>query len=128
MQAKNCAANWTDKTFRCKLKMKSPARAVRVMRTWSEPCDLALQPLVHSSSMFVIFLVCMYIFNSHVLFLVGSNIFNLHVWPFWATNLPIPSSADTWKIVTNKVCQFFTLKLTFSARKVRILESIFSQN
>ena len=27
--------------------------------------------------------------------------------------LPIPSSAETWKIVTKKVCQFFSLKLTF---------------
>ena len=43
--------------------------------------------------------------------------------------LPIPSSAETWKIVTKKVCQFFfSLKLTFEAGKVRILESIFLQN
>ena len=27
--------------------------------------------------------------------------------------LPILSSAETWKIFTNKLCQFFSLKLTF---------------
>ena len=27
--------------------------------------------------------------------------------------LPIPSSAETWKIVTKKVCLFFPLKMTF---------------
>ena len=27
--------------------------------------------------------------------------------------LPIPSSAEIWKIVTKKVCEFFSLKLTF---------------
>ena len=44
-------------------------------------------------------------------------------------NLPIPSSAETWKIVTKKVRQFyFAPKLTFEARKIRILESIFLQN
>ena len=78
--------------------MKSPARAVWVMTTWSETCNLALQQSDHSCFMFVIVLVCMYNFNLHVLFLicsnifnlqvkflVCSNIFNLHVWPFWAT-------------------------------------------
>ena len=29
------------------------------------------------------------------------------------TYLLIPSSAETWKIVTKKVCQFFSLKLAF---------------
>ena len=39
---------------------------------------------------------------------------------------PIPSSAETWKIFTNKLCQFFfLLELTFQVRKIRILESIF---
>ena len=43
--------------------------------------------------------------------------------------LPIPSLAETWKIVTRKVCRFFfSPKLTVKARKVRILESIFLQN
>ena len=38
---------------------------------------------------------------------------------FWVENstsllyLPIPSSAETWKIFTNMLCQFFSLKLTF---------------
>ena len=38
---------------------------------------------------------------------------------FWVQNstsllyLPIPSSAETWKIFTNKLCQFFSSKLTF---------------
>ena len=39
--------------------------------------------------------------------------------------LPIPSSGETWKILTKKVCQFFfSLKLTFEAGKVRILEAL----
>ena len=42
--------------------------------------------------------------------------------------LPIPSSAETLKTITNEVCQFFSLKLTFEARKVRILENIFLEN
>ena len=57
--------------------MKSPARAVWVMRTWSEPCDLALQPSAHSCFMFVIFLVCMYNFLFAVTFLIAGKIFSL---------------------------------------------------
>ena len=54
---------------------------------------------------------------------------------FWVQNstsllyLPIPSSAETWKIFTNKLCQFcFRLSWYFYTRKIRILECIFLQN
>ena len=40
-------------------------------------------------------------------------------------HLPIPLSAETWKIFTNMLCQFFMLKLTFYGRKHHILENIF---
>ena len=40
--------------------------------------------------------------------------------------LPIPPSANTWKIFINMPCQFFfSLKLTLQARKTLILESTF---
>ena len=43
--------------------------------------------------------------------------------------LPIPSSAETWKIFTNKLCHlFFRLSWHFKRKKNRILESIFLQN
>ena len=46
--------------------------------------------------------------------------------------LPIPSSAESWKMVTKKVCHFFFFfRLSWhfiKARKARILESIFWQN
>ena len=42
--------------------------------------------------------------------------------------LPIPSSAENWKIVTNKVCQFFSRLSWHFNREISILESIFLQN
>ena len=39
--------------------------------------------------------------------------------------LRISSSAETWKVFTNMLSQFFPLKLTFEGKKFRILESIF---
>ena len=39
--------------------------------------------------------------------------------------LPIPSSTESSKIFTNKLCQFLSLNVTSYARKIRILESIF---
>ena len=57
--------------------------------------------------------------------LVNMVITQARIWKtFWVQNstsllyLPIPLSAETWKIVTKEVCQFFfSLKLTISTRK-----------
>ena len=68
--------------------------------------------------------VCMRVY---VIMVVTSRCFALlaiitqaRIWKrFWVKNstsllyLPIPSSAETWKIFTNMLCQFFSLKLTF---------------
>ena len=42
--------------------------------------------------------------------------------------LPIPSSAENWKIVTNKLCQFFSRLSWHFNLEISILESIFLQN
>ena len=55
----------------------------------------------------------------------STNLKRVLSWKLDKFTLPISSSAKTWKIFTKLLCQFFSLKLTIKARKIRILESIF---